>query len=379
MVKNLLASALLLACGLIFASAAMGQSNDENRLKALVRSFYHANRNVLSGQTADAALSGDANAADISEGSKKELDKNQRLQQRLTAQKIRYENGQVKDVRFGQVSVNGDAATVKASAVYNFKIKAGVGAPEFTEYEEAHTFTFSKNGNRWVLTGAVERPYGDVPNTLPPDAPVDKNALPKSSLPSMQEGGSPADRPKPNRPNQGDTTRRGPNASVTDVPYVYYDRNAAAAYARRYALNYNTSYKSFTNDCTNFISQALYAGGWTYTGSEFSRTSNTTWYYGSLSQSYTWAGAHNHYLFHANMDRSWIAEQSAWLIIGEPINIDFEGDGHIDHTVIITKVDSYNNQYVSYHTTNSLDKPLSYFFNNYPNAKYYGWMMHDYF
>ena len=43
-----------------------------------------------------------------------------------------------------------------------------------------------------------------------------------------------------------------------------YDRSKAVAYARKYALNYNTDYKDFNSnggDCTNYISQCLYAGG----------------------------------------------------------------------------------------------------------------------
>lgn len=43
-----------------------------------------------------------------------------------------------------------------------------------------------------------------------------------------------------------------------------YDRHKAVAYARKYALNYNPEYKDFNNsggDCTNYISQCLYAGG----------------------------------------------------------------------------------------------------------------------
>lgn len=367
---------MALLCCTLFVNVVYAQ-NDENRLKALVRSFYQANKNVLSGQAGDAAFSSDANAADIRDGSKKEMDKNQRLQQKLAEKRIRYENGQVKDVKFGEVSVNGNAATVNASALLHFKIKAGIGAPEFTEYEDAHTFTFRKEGNRWLLAGVEERPYGDLPNTLPPGENVSLSDLPKATLPGTSEGGSRSGRPKMDQ--RPDSTRRGPNGAVTDVPLVYYDREAAAAYARRWATSYNSAYKQFTNDCTNFISQALYAGGWTFTGSEFSRTANTTWYYGSLSQSYTWAGAHNHWNFHRESGRSWIAEKSEWMIIGEPMSIDFTGDGHIDHTVIITQVDSYNNQYVSYHTNNTLNKPLTYFFTNYPGGKFYGWMMKDYY
>ncbi|MHC1684869.1 MAG: amidase domain-containing protein [Clostridiaceae bacterium] len=54
-------------------------------------------------------------------------------------------------------------------------------------------------------------------------------------------------------------------ASVNDKDYNRgYNPSAACAYAQKYALNYNPEYKDFSNsggDCTNFISQCLYAGG----------------------------------------------------------------------------------------------------------------------
>lgn len=51
-----------------------------------------------------------------------------------------------------------------------------------------------------------------------------------------------------------------------------YNRVAAAQYALRWALDRNPKYRDFSantgggGDCTNFISQALFAGGWTMTG-----------------------------------------------------------------------------------------------------------------
>lgn len=363
-----------------YVSMSYAQEGDENRLKALVRSFYNTSLKVLSGENSATALAADPNAADIGEGSKRELDNNAKLQANLAAKQISYVNGQVKNIVYEDIKVSGTTATVKAKALINFRYKAGPGAPEFTEYEEAYTFTFDKTGNRWVLKSSEARPYGDVINTLPPNATIDKNSLPKATgTPTKIEGGNPADRPKTRPPgSNAGSAPKGPWYNDDNLAPFFgsFSWDAAAAYARKWALSYNPDYTQFTNDCTNFISQALRAGGWTYVGSEFSRTSNTTWYYGYLSQSYTWAGAHNHWAFHANMDRSWVAEQMAWLYVGEPISIDFTGDGHIDHTVLVTYKDASNNLYVSYHTNNNLDRPMTYFYTNYPNAKYYGWMMH---
>lgn len=43
-----------------------------------------------------------------------------------------------------------------------------------------------------------------------------------------------------------------------------YDRDAAVAYARQYALSFNSQYANYANsggDCMNFVSQCLHAGG----------------------------------------------------------------------------------------------------------------------
>lgn len=44
---------------------------------------------------------------------------------------------------------------------------------------------------------------------------------------------------------------------------VEYNRGLALAYAKRYALSRNNAYLDFSSlggDCTNFVSQCLYAG-----------------------------------------------------------------------------------------------------------------------
>lgn len=40
-----------------------------------------------------------------------------------------------------------------------------------------------------------------------------------------------------------------------------YNASAAATYAQRHATSYNREYKTYLEDCTNFVSQAVHAGG----------------------------------------------------------------------------------------------------------------------
>lgn len=75
---------------------------------------------------------------------------------------------------------------------------------------------------------------------------------------------------------------------------VAYQREAAAAYARRWAMGRNPSYYDFTNlggDCTNFVSQCLFAGS-----GLMNDTPVTGWYYYGLNRrSAAWTGVD--YLF----------------------------------------------------------------------------------
>lgn len=52
---------------------------------------------------------------------------------------------------------------------------------------------------------------------------------------------------------------------------------------------------------------------------------------------------------------SWYCKKSGSLGKGDVVNIDFQNDGKIDHTVIITKVKS-GKQYYTQHTTDSKNK-----------------------
>lgn len=66
----------------------------------------------------------------------------------------------------------------------------------------------------------------------------------------------------------------------------------AVSYALQYALNPNPAYIVYSNDCTNFVSQAMRAAGWTFTGNgSYSQMADSRYwnYYGGIypSISYT--------------------------------------------------------------------------------------------
>lgn len=73
------------------------------------------------------------------------------------------------------------------------------------------------------------------------------------------------------------------------MPVHSYDRRAAVRYAARWALSRNPAYADFTQmggDCTNFVSQCLYAGA-----PQMNPTPHTGWYYHSLAdRTPAWSG-----------------------------------------------------------------------------------------
>ena len=76
---------------------------------------------------------------------------------------------------------------------------------------------------------------------------------------------------------------------VVASPTLAYNPTAAAQYADQWALSRNPAYRQYSEDCTNFVSQALHAGGYAYTGS--SKTHYQSWYYNSSENSFTWSVA----------------------------------------------------------------------------------------
>jgi Putative amidase domain len=147
-----------------------------------------------------------------------------------------------------------------------------------------------------------------------------------------------------------------------------FNGSACASYASTYALNYNSSYRSWSGaDCTNFASQSLYAGGWVHkTGWYLSRS---YWWYNSVNQTRTWINADYIFDFTSNSSRGYTVASTSDLQLGDMVSADWDKDGIIDHSMIVTyKSGSYI--YLSYHSNDTLNK----YFGDLPSdANYYGW------
>lgn len=172
---------------------------------------------------------------------------------------------------------------------------------------------------------------------------------------------------------------RSPNPSSP------YSASAAVAYARKWALSANPDYEAFGQDCTNFISQALFAGGWDMTTStdlcEDERDDNLWWYRRDACWhikrnshcSWTWSVARYLYRFLCNSARATFVK-SVWdLQPGDILQKDY-ADDYIKHSLILTEK-TEDNLYFCSHSNDYVDEPFfgpGGILKRNPNAKWYG-------
>ncbi len=139
---------------------------------------------------------------------------------------------------------------------------------------------------------------------------------------------------------------------------VIYNRSAAVAYARKWALLRNPAYYDFESlggDCTNFASQCLYAGA-----GVMNFTPVTGWYYrSSFDRSASWTGVEYLYNFLVNNQSvgpyARIVPQEA----AQPGDLVQLGDsnGRFYHSPVIVAVRP--TVLVAAHTFDALDRPLA--------------------
>lgn len=142
-----------------------------------------------------------------------------------------------------------------------------------------------------------------------------------------------------------------------------YNRQAAVDYARTWAMSRNPAYYDFHGiggDCTNFISQCLYAGS-----GVMNYTKTFGWYYINVNQrAPAWTGVN--YLYNyliKNQTKAVFAEEVPIqeLELGDIIQL-ARSDIGFYHSLLVTvigTVPSIDNIAICTHTIDSLDRPLN--------------------
>ncbi|MER5357204.1 amidase domain-containing protein [Streptomyces sp. NPDC002785] len=268
------------------------------------------------------------------------------------------------DITPGEATVQGDTVDLKITEDTRLLYpNVQEGDPEAEEYSLDHTLTFKKStSGEWLLS----RDHVD-PDTGP--APITHVYTP---IEAQQEADAEDEGEKGE--SSGTIPEPGDDATITK-PTAGYSYKKMVAYAEKYWSNPKSEYRTYGSDCTNFVSQAMKAGGWAVVGPTDAgqRSNNKKWFYTIYVDrtSYTWAGAENWYWFaKKHSGRTKILARTSQLQLADVLQADWTRNGVIDHTMIVTKV-SGSEKYLTYHSKNTHNKKLSALLAQYPKAYWY--------
>ena len=139
-----------------------------------------------------------------------------------------------------------------------------------------------------------------------------------------------------------------------------YNRSNALQYARRWALDRTPLFFSFNGiggDCTNFVSQCIFAGGCV-----MNYTPTYGWYYiSSNDRTPSWSGVTFFYDFITNNKEQGPFAHEATREEMEPGDVIQLGneEGTYYHTIIITDIKDDGEILIAAHSDDYLDRPLS--------------------
>lgn len=158
------------------------------------------------------------------------------------------------------------------------------------------------------------------------------------------------------------------------MPFIInYNRRRAVAYANRWAYERNPAYYDFSaigGDCTNFVSQCLYAGS-----SVMNYTPETGWYYVNVNErSPSWTGVEFLYRFLVNnKTRGPFGAEIPIDAINAGDVIQLQNDNGFYHSLFVVETGTTpmpDNILVNAHTLNTARRPLSTY--NYENLRAIG-------
>jgi hypothetical protein len=242
----------------------------------------------------------------------------------------------------------------------------GQPAEKFESFRIQHIFTFLRKGDSWLLSGAQAMVEG--PRALAPTTQFMHGADPASSENSLSAN------PKQSSP-VGDRT--GPQlsskAAGLSAGYRYADM---VAYAEKHHHEYNDYFRVFEdNDCTNFISQIVGAGGWQTTPGLDSRDP-TKWFYARTTTgpdhtgdmwSRTWSAAENWYRFALEHSKRVTRLPTVYSMLPSDI-LQAVWDGNtshnMDHSMFVSDKRPPDSGaptlelYLTYHSNDQFEKPF---------------------
>ncbi|WP_330365327.1 amidase domain-containing protein [Shuttleworthella sp. MSX8B] len=150
-----------------------------------------------------------------------------------------------------------------------------------------------------------------------------------------------------------------------------YNYTAMANYLEKYWSNYNSAYRRFSNtDCTNFVSQALRAGGWKdkvgwYKNSNY-------WWYSNFNQSWSWSSVNYWGSFARNSGRTSHLNNVWYLGLGDVLQVKAKGSSQKNHTMMVSYV-SNDMPYFTYHSRNRYRRSLKQTLGDWEGGTFYAY------
>ncbi|WP_251093211.1 amidase domain-containing protein [Streptomyces sp. Caat 7-52] len=328
-----------------------------DRTQALVKGADQGDTRHTSGFSGSVRLSGGQN-----QEQKSALDELRSRRGRLARLGEAYRAGSTK-VTLDATQVKGRHAKVAVTETTSLTYdKAGAKSPKSTGFTAHHelTFTADRHGN-WQLTGIQDTDQGYL-------------AVNQVAKPEVAKVRTTADDGPPSAARSA-TTWPAP-ANRKNLTGTGYDYKAMVSYAAKYWNKYNPDYPDFNGagaggDCTNFVSQALKAGGWKHVPgytNDFHK-----WFGNSEIQSDSFIGVNEFSWFALSSKRATSLANVYQLDIGDVLQMDFNRDGSKDHSMIVTYRDSRGVPYVSYHSTNTYNRSVASLVASYPTAAFYAY------
>ncbi|WP_244283070.1 amidase domain-containing protein [Streptomyces flavidovirens] len=268
------------------------------------------------------------------------------------------------DVKVNDVEVRGGKASVRVTESTTLTYKKIRGnEPATTGFQAYHELAFARTPDgRWSLTGIRPTDTGLAAVNAPLKAPQVQAAA-DNGLPTA----TPASTRRPSR-----LPARKPTSNSNGLDYA-----AMGAYAERYWSRYNPAYPSYDSagaggDCTNFVSQALKAGGWKHAPGSWDDY-RKWWSDPKLGNTLSFVGV-NEWSWFALSSKRTTNLSNVWAMgVGDVLQMDFDRNGSKDHTMMVSYRDRWGTPYLTYHSTNTYRKSVASIIASYPNATYFAY------
>lgn len=254
-------------------------------------------------------------------------------------------------VALDSVSSNGTSSTVQFTETTMMQRTAdssGQARPDYGYVFHA-TAVLQKEGGSWLIASVSH----DAANTDLPET-----VLPSQAVLAARADGSIE---KMLNKQKADVALRK-SARSMGTQSLGANRAAVVDYAMKYWQQHNPAYRSIPDNCTNFVSQALSAGGWSQTGG-LVYTSNSEWWYNGLLpvQTYTWVNAEDLYQFgFFNSNRFVMNQYPEPYLAGDIAFFQWhtELSDKMDHAAVLTFVDASGMPYFTENTNDHVNKSV---------------------